>query len=92
MPRPPPARAAPKRARDPTPVRFGKALKEAREAVGMSQSELARAAGNVIAQPDLPSIERGDRDIRLSTANRLARAVGRELHELLSPVVRTPKG
>ena len=69
--------------RDGTPVRFGKALKAAREAAGLSQADLARRVG--IAQPDMPEIERGDRDVRLSTANRLAQALGHDLRDLLPP-------
>lgn len=72
-----------KRPSDPTPVYFGKRLKTVREAAGLSQSELGRLVG--IAQPDMPAIERGERDVRLSTANRLAHALGVHLCELLPP-------
>lgn len=72
-----------KRPSDPTPVYFGKHLKTAREAAGLSQAELGRMVG--IPQPDMPAIERGERDVRLSTANRLAHALGVHLCELLPP-------
>jgi ribosome-binding protein aMBF1 (putative translation factor) len=60
---------------------FGKRLREAREAAGMSQVELARLSG--IPQTNLPGIEAGRIDVRLSTARRLARALNVSLHSLL---------
>jgi ribosome-binding protein aMBF1 (putative translation factor) len=74
-------KAPAKRARDLTSVFFGKQLKAAREAAGLSQRDLARLVD--IPQPDMPAIERGERDVRLSTANRLARSLGVLLRDLL---------
>jgi predicted transcriptional regulator len=47
----------------------------------MTQRDLADAAD--IPQPDIPAIERGERDVRLSTANRIARALNTMLRDLL---------
>jgi transcriptional regulator with XRE-family HTH domain len=68
--------------RDETPVYFGKQVKAAREAGGLTQRDLARLVG--IHQPDVTSVERG-RDVRLSTASRIARALNVSLHDLLPP-------
>ena len=48
----------------------------------MTQRDLALLIG--IHQPDVPAIERG-RDVRLSTANRIARFLNVSLHDLLPP-------
>jgi DNA-binding XRE family transcriptional regulator len=63
------------------PVYFGIRLKELREAAGLSQTEFAKLIG--VPQPDLPAIERGERDFRLSTADRLAKALGVLLRDML---------
>ena len=62
---------------------FGKRVKAAREAAGLSQTDLARLAG--IHQSKLPAIEGGRTDVRISTLRRLARALGISLHSLLPP-------
>jgi predicted transcriptional regulator len=66
---------------DEIPVLFGRNVRAAREALGMTQRDLADAAD--IPQPDIPAIERGERDVRLSTANRIARALNALLRDLL---------
>lgn len=53
-----------------------------RNAAGMSQSELARAAGTT--QPAISKIERGEANLRLTTVARLAAALGVEASELLA--------
>lgn len=50
---------------------------------GMTQAELAKAAG--VAQPRIAEIERGDANPRLSTLARLASALGTGVSELLQP-------
>ena len=62
---------------------FGAIVRRRREAIGMSQRELAELAS--LAQPDVPAIERGDRDVRLTTADRIARALDAALRDLLPP-------
>jgi DNA-binding XRE family transcriptional regulator len=72
-----------KQQRDETPVFFGRKVKDAREAAGMTQRDFAVLAG--IAQPDVPALERGARDVRLTTANRIAKALNIPLRDLLPP-------
>lgn len=68
--------------RDPDAVLFGKKLREAREAAGLSQSDLAKLVN--IPQPRLPALEQGRTDVRLSTIRRFAQALGVQLTDLLS--------
>jgi ribosome-binding protein aMBF1 (putative translation factor) len=67
--------------RDDTPVIVGRQIRALREAAGLSQHELAQRAS--IRQPDVSSIESGAIDMRLSSANRIARSLGVTLRELL---------
>lgn len=53
-----------------------------RNAAGMSQGELARAAGTT--QPAISKIERGEANLRLTTVARLSAALGVEASELLA--------
>ena len=48
-------------------------LREAREAAGLSQADLARLVN--IPQPRLPALEQGRTDVRLSTIRRFAKAL-----------------
>ncbi|HEX2205888.1 MAG TPA: helix-turn-helix transcriptional regulator [Longimicrobium sp.] len=52
-----------------------------RTAAGMSQSDLARAAG--MTQPAISKVERGEANLRLQTVGRLAAALGVEAADLL---------
>jgi ribosome-binding protein aMBF1 (putative translation factor) len=81
----PKKRAAVRRkdARDPDAVLFGMKLREAREAAGLSQADLAKLVN--IPQPRLPALEQGRTDVRLSTIRRFATALGVQLTDLLSP-------
>jgi XRE family transcriptional regulator, fatty acid utilization regulator len=81
----PKKRAAVRRkdARDPDAVLFGMKLREAREAAGLSQADLAKLVN--IPQPRLPALEQGRTDVRLSTIRRFAKALGVQLTDLLSP-------
>jgi transcriptional regulator with XRE-family HTH domain len=56
---------------------FGAAVRAAREAAGLSQSELARRMGT--NQPTIARLEMGEGDPRLSTIDRINRALGTEL-------------
>jgi ribosome-binding protein aMBF1 (putative translation factor) len=69
--------------RDADAVVFGTKLREAREAAGLSQAELAKLVK--IPQPRLPGLEQGRTDVRLSTIRRLAEALGIPLTDLLPP-------
>jgi transcriptional regulator with XRE-family HTH domain len=85
---PPKKTAATKKAdcpplRDADAVTFGTKLREAREAAGLSQAELAKLVN--IPQPRLPGLEQGRTDVRLSTIRRFAKALGVPLTDLLPP-------
>ncbi|MGH2585524.1 MAG: helix-turn-helix domain-containing protein [Dehalococcoidia bacterium] len=56
---------------------FGAAVRAAREAAGLSQSELARRMGT--NQPAIARLEMGGVDPKLSTIDRINRALGTEL-------------
>lgn len=60
---------------------FGKNLKATRERAGLSQTEVAGAAG--VSQPNIARIETGTQNITLETMKRLADAVGSEIGDLL---------
>jgi transcriptional regulator with XRE-family HTH domain len=57
--------------------RFGEAVREAREAVGISQAELARRMGT--GQPTIARLELGSVEPKLSTIARINEALGTEL-------------
>lgn len=61
--------------------RFGHNLRAEREIAGLSQGEVAKAAG--MAQPDVAEMEAGRKNATLRTMRRLALAVGCELELLL---------
>lgn len=58
-------------------IRFGDAVREAREAAGISQAELARRMNT--GQPTIARLELGGVDPKLSTIERINRALGTEL-------------
>lgn len=62
--------------------RFGANLRAARLERGMSQAELARETG--LAVTEISRIERGVREVRLTTMMRLVDALGASPEELLS--------
>jgi transcriptional regulator with XRE-family HTH domain len=53
---------------------FGKNLRAARVELGLSQEEIADRSG--VPQGEISRIERGERDPRVSTVLRLAKAIG----------------
>lgn len=62
---------------------FGNALRDARQALGYSQEELAYLAG--ISRTYMSDIEQGKRNIAVDNMERLAEAVGKPLWEMLKP-------
>lgn len=62
---------------------FAKRLREMRQSKGLSQAELAKAAGVPVAT--LRDLEQDRREPRLSTAEKLADALGTSLDSLRDP-------
>ena len=62
---------------------FGKKVRELREAAGISRVELALSIG--LAETNMALIERGDRDVRLSTVWRYAVGLGVSMRDLVPP-------
>jgi transcriptional regulator with XRE-family HTH domain len=62
-------------------VGFGRRVREARLAAGMTQEELAAACG--VERSYISVLERGGRDVRLSTVTRLAQSLSLPAGELL---------
>jgi len=58
-------------------MRFGDAVRAAREAAGISQAELARRMGT--GQPTIARLELGGVDPKLSTIERINEALGTKL-------------
>lgn len=67
----------------PAKVRFGLALRHAREQLHLSQESLAEYAG--LHRTYIGQVERGERNISVDSMERLAGAVGMELWEMLRP-------
>jgi len=65
--------------------RFAKNLRDARRRLGLSQEALGAAAG--IHRTEVGLLERGERDPRLRTITKLARALGIAPAALLDGVV-----
>lgn len=61
--------------------RFGRAVRRVRLSSGLSQEELAAKAG--LDRTYISGVERGVRNATLQTAERIAQALGRPLHQLL---------
>jgi transcriptional regulator with XRE-family HTH domain len=62
---------------------FGRRLREARLAAGLTQAQLAELAG--VNAPHLSEIERGLQNIRMKTMVALARVVGMDIDVVLKP-------
>ena len=73
-----------KRARADIRERFGFAVKDRREALGLTQEEFAERAG--IHRTYLSDIERGTRNISLINIERVASALSLKLSELFRAV------
>jgi transcriptional regulator with XRE-family HTH domain len=67
---------------DETVARFGENVREARQAHGWTQEELARRSG--LASVQISRIERGKREVRLTTLVRLLDALSVSADDLLS--------
>ena len=75
-----------KRARADIRERFGFAVKDRREALGLTQEEFAERAG--IHRTYLSDIERGTRNVSLINIERLSSALSLRLSELFRTVER----
>jgi transcriptional regulator with XRE-family HTH domain len=75
-----------KRARPDIRVLFGFAVKDRREALGLTQEEFAEHAG--IHRTYLSDIERGTRNVSLINIERLASALSLKISELFQIVER----
>ena len=62
-------------------MRFGLRLREVREQVGISQEKLAELAG--LHRTYVSSVERGKRNISIENIERLARALGTRMAQLM---------
>ena len=60
--------------------RFGKRIKEVRKAKGLSQEKLANLAE--VDRTYLPEVERGERNISLVVAEKIANALGEKLSKI----------
>jgi transcriptional regulator with XRE-family HTH domain len=65
-------------------TRFGESLRARRRAAGLSQERLASESG--LHRTEISLLERGTRDPRLSTIERLARALGTDAAELVTGI------
>lgn len=61
--------------------RFGQRIKEIRKAKGLSQEKLANLAE--IDRTYMPEVERGERNISLVVAEKIANALGEKLSSML---------
>jgi transcriptional regulator with XRE-family HTH domain len=72
-----------KRGTDPELAAFGRKIRELREAAGMTQEELAHAAG--LHWTYVGQIERGERNLTYKNVLKLARGLGQAPVELMPP-------
>lgn len=73
-----------KRSATPLDVEIGQRLKKARIRVGLTQSDLAQAAGLTFQQ--IQKYEKGDNRIAISTLARMRPVLGIEAEDLLPPL------
>ncbi len=76
-----------KRSKPDIRIRFGFAVKDRREALGLTQEEFAERAA--IHRTYLSDIERGSRNVSLVNIERLASALSMPISELFQFVERT---
>lgn len=77
------ARARSRSARErPARERFAANLRAARRAAGFTQEQIGELAG--LHPTYVGSVERGERNVSIDNMERLARAVGRDLVDLLA--------
>jgi transcriptional regulator with XRE-family HTH domain len=72
------------------PLRFGQNVRAARHARGLTQEELAHLSDLSVVQ--ISRIERGTREIRLSTVVKLLRALEIEPNQLFDGLARKRSG
>ena len=65
-------------------IRFGKAVRERRKRLGVSQEEFADMCG--LDRSYVGGVERGERNISLENIGRIAKALGISLSELFRRV------
>jgi transcriptional regulator with XRE-family HTH domain len=68
---------------DPVTVRFGRRIRQLRLAIGLTQEQLAKAAG--MDAKHIGVIERGVKSSSFSAVGRLAKALRVDIHELFLP-------
>lgn len=66
---------------DGVQAKFGERLRELRTRKGLSQEGLAAAAG--LHRTYISSVERGERNVTITTIEKLANALGVEMRELI---------
>ncbi|WP_207956915.1 helix-turn-helix transcriptional regulator [Rubrobacter tropicus] len=70
--------------------RFGELVRRLRQAKGYSQEDFSFRVG--LHQTYVSSVERGERNVTIGTANRIARALGTTLADLFVELERRPSG
>ncbi len=70
--------------------RFGELVRRLRSEQGYSQEEFAFRVG--LHQTYVSSVERGERNVTIGTADKIARALGTSLSELFAELERDPDG
>lgn len=71
-------------------ARFGKLVRRLREENGLSQEDFAFRVG--LHQTYVSSVERGERNVTIGTADRIAKALGTTLADLFRELERGPDG
>ncbi len=70
--------------------RFGELVRRLRQEKGYSQEEFAFRVG--LHQTYVSSVERGERNVTIQTADRIAKALDKTLAEMFGELERTSKG
>ena len=70
--------------------RFGKLVRRLRQERGYSQEEFSFRVG--LHQTYVSSVERGERNVTIGTADRIAKALGTTMAELFGELERRPAG
>lgn len=71
-------------------ARFGANLKVARQKMGLTQAQLAEAAG--LLQQYISLVESGKQNVTIATANDLANVVNCDVRDLLAPLKKPISG
>ena len=70
--------------------RFGELVRRLRQEKGYSQEEFSFRVG--LHQTYVSSVERGERNVTIQTADRIAKALDKTLAEMFGELERTSKG